>query len=92
LVVEVVVVGVVAVGGLVVEVVVEGVVAVGGWLVAVGGWLVVVVVVVVAGCLAAELLLKLKAVNASAITSSGCQRLCMDNLRSGRPYRLTILT
>jgi hypothetical protein len=53
----------------VVEVVVVGSVVVGGR------------VVVVAGCSAAELLWKLKAVSARAKTTSGCQRLCMDNLR-----------
>jgi hypothetical protein len=81
-VVEVVVVGSVVVGRLVVV----GSVVVGGRLV-VGG-----VVVVVADCWAAGLLWKLKMVNASAITTSGCQRLCMDNLRSIRPCRLTVLT
>jgi hypothetical protein len=81
----------------VVEVVVVGSAVVVGRLVVVvvvvGGWLVVVdVVVVVADCWAAELLWKLMAVNASAIITSGCQRLCMDNLRSIRPCRLTVLT
>jgi hypothetical protein len=72
-------------GGVVVEVVVVGSVVVGGrvvvgWLV-VGGWLVIVVDVVVAACFAAELFWKLITLNASAIITSGCQRVCMDNLR-----------
>jgi len=54
---------------LVVEVVGVGSVVVGGGLAVV----VVVDIAVVAGCSAAELLSKLKAVNASAITTSSCQ-------------------